>query len=113
MHIVLYLLRYRLMRLLAVATLDRPLEKSRRTPCRAVVSVCCLVRLHIYLRKLLLVYVYAQWLRSEGAAWPTVLEYDGDAWSAEAVAWCRTEGCDSPLPPEAPPPEAAAVAQQL
>jgi hypothetical protein len=41
----------------------------------------------------------AQWLRSEGAAWPAVLQYEGDAWSDEAVEWCRIEGCDSPEGP--------------
>jgi hypothetical protein len=38
----------------------------------------------------------AQWLRQEGALWPDVLMFEGYVWSAEAIAWCRTEGCDSP-----------------
>eukprot|EP00953_Heterococcus_sp_UTEX-ZZ885_P015809 8906-Heterococcus_DN1.PRE.11 len=43
-----------------------------------------------------------KWLRSEGAAWPAVLQFENAAWSAGAVAWCRSEGCDSPLPLEEP-----------
>jgi hypothetical protein len=38
-----------------------------------------------------------QWLRQEGAVWPNELQYNGTQWSDELIAWCRAEGCDSPL----------------
>jgi hypothetical protein len=38
-----------------------------------------------------------QWLRQEGANWPDVLQYDGQQWPDHMIAWCRSEGCDSPL----------------
>jgi hypothetical protein len=41
-----------------------------------------------------------QWLRAEGADWPEKLCYGTHAWPDELVAWCRSEGCDSPLPTE-------------
>jgi hypothetical protein len=39
----------------------------------------------------------AQWLRQQGAEWPTVLHYDRDEWRGDVLAWARAEGCDSPL----------------
>jgi hypothetical protein len=38
-----------------------------------------------------------QWLRQEGADWPNVLRYAGTQWPEASIAWCRAEGCDSPL----------------
>jgi hypothetical protein len=38
-----------------------------------------------------------QWLRHEGADWPAALQYNGHQWPDASIAWCRTEGCDSPL----------------
>jgi hypothetical protein len=38
----------------------------------------------------------AQWLRQQGAEWPTVLRYDDKSWSDELVAWAKVEGCTSP-----------------
>jgi hypothetical protein len=38
-----------------------------------------------------------QWLRHEGAVWPEELQYDSCTWPDDMVAWCRDEGCDSPL----------------
>jgi hypothetical protein len=38
-----------------------------------------------------------QWLRQEGADWPDVLQYDSVLWPDHVIAWCRAEGCDSPL----------------
>jgi hypothetical protein len=38
-----------------------------------------------------------QWLRQEGADWPDELQHHGEQWSDELIAWCRAEGCDSPL----------------
>jgi Ankyrin repeats (3 copies) len=38
----------------------------------------------------------AQWLRQQGAEWPTVLRCNGKSWSDELVAWARAEGCTSP-----------------
>jgi hypothetical protein len=36
----------------------------------------------------------AQWLREQGATWPTeLLWYDRDSWSARIVAWARANGC--------------------
>jgi hypothetical protein len=38
----------------------------------------------------------AQWLREQGAEWPTVLTHIGMAWSGDVLAWARAEGCTSP-----------------
>jgi hypothetical protein len=44
--------------------------------------------------------LFPQWLRQEGSDWPDVLNYNGSPWPDTIVAWCRAEGCDSPLYPE-------------
>jgi hypothetical protein len=36
-------------------------------------------------------------LKQEGADWPDRLPYDSKQWSDACIAWCRSEGCDSPL----------------
>jgi hypothetical protein len=38
-----------------------------------------------------------QWLRQEGADWPDELQCEGVQWPDASIAWCRAEGCDSPL----------------
>jgi Ankyrin repeats (many copies) len=41
-----------------------------------------------------------QWLRQQGAAWPTKLS-DADeqsVWSGEVLAWARKQGCTAPVP---------------
>jgi hypothetical protein len=38
----------------------------------------------------------AQWLRQQGAEWPTLLSRNGRVWSGEVLAWARAEGCTSP-----------------
>jgi hypothetical protein len=65
---------------------------------RLVISALTHLRAHTVTASVVL-YIYAQWLRTEGAAWPAALQHVGYAWSAEAIAWCRTEGCDSPVGP--------------
>jgi hypothetical protein len=42
-------------------------------------------------------YSVVQWLRAEGAEWPEVLQFMDSPWPETSVAWCRSEGCDSPL----------------
>jgi Ankyrin repeats (3 copies) len=40
----------------------------------------------------------AQWLRQQGAVWPSVLRYSGrGAWTGGSLAWARAEGCTSPV----------------
>jgi hypothetical protein len=39
--------------------------------------------------------VVAKWLRQQGAEWPGVLQWT-EAWSGDALAWARAEGCTSP-----------------
>jgi hypothetical protein len=44
----------------------------------------------------------AEWLREQGAEWPTTLGIYNDArdkvnWSGDVLAWARDEGCTSPL----------------
>jgi hypothetical protein len=42
----------------------------------------------------------AQWLRQQGAEWPTVLRFGMyHTWYGEALAWARAEGCKSPATP--------------
>jgi hypothetical protein len=39
----------------------------------------------------------AQWLRQQGAQWPTKLRNTvGFTWQGEVLAWARAEGCTSP-----------------
>jgi Ankyrin repeats (3 copies) len=38
----------------------------------------------------------AQWLRQQGAPWPAVLRYAGNAWAADTKAWARRQGCRAP-----------------
>jgi hypothetical protein len=38
----------------------------------------------------------AQWVRQQGAEWPSVLRYREKPWLAEVVAWARAEGCTAP-----------------
>eukprot|EP00953_Heterococcus_sp_UTEX-ZZ885_P015514 8731-Heterococcus_DN1.PRE.2 len=38
----------------------------------------------------------AQWLRQQGAEWPTMLLFLGMPWSEGVLAWARAEGCTSP-----------------
>eukprot|EP00953_Heterococcus_sp_UTEX-ZZ885_P009817 5748-Heterococcus_DN1.PRE.7 len=52
-----------------------------------------------------------QWLRHEGADWPDELQYNGYVWPNDMIAWCRNEGCDSPLGPEVAVDNAAIVDQ--
>eukprot|EP00953_Heterococcus_sp_UTEX-ZZ885_P016491 9272-Heterococcus_DN1.PRE.3 len=40
--------------------------------------------------------VIAQWLRQQGAEWPTQLRSHGRPWGAAALQWARDEGCTSP-----------------
>eukprot|EP00953_Heterococcus_sp_UTEX-ZZ885_P016488 9271-Heterococcus_DN1.PRE.3 len=40
--------------------------------------------------------VIAQWLRQQGAEWPTQLRSHGRPWSTDALQWARAEGCTSP-----------------
>eukprot|EP00953_Heterococcus_sp_UTEX-ZZ885_P029689 15742-Heterococcus_DN1.PRE.1 len=42
----------------------------------------------------------AQWLRQQGAEWPTVLSVHGTVWSGDTLAWARAEGCASPTSKE-------------
>eukprot|EP00953_Heterococcus_sp_UTEX-ZZ885_P009814 5748-Heterococcus_DN1.PRE.4 len=39
----------------------------------------------------------AKWLRQEGALWPDELGQADLQWPWHMIAWCRAEGCDSPL----------------
>jgi hypothetical protein len=42
----------------------------------------------------------AQWLRQQGADWPTVLRFGiYHTWHGKALAWARAEGCKSPATP--------------
>jgi hypothetical protein len=38
----------------------------------------------------------AQWLRQQGAEWPTVLRFDMQSWDTDVLQWARDEGCTSP-----------------
>jgi hypothetical protein len=38
-----------------------------------------------------------QWLRQQGAEWPTVLSYNGYEWVHGTLQWARDEGCTSPV----------------
>eukprot|EP00953_Heterococcus_sp_UTEX-ZZ885_P005459 3413-Heterococcus_DN1.PRE.1 len=42
----------------------------------------------------------AQWLRQQGAEWPTLLRFNVEPWSDALVAWARAEGCTSPTSTE-------------
>jgi hypothetical protein len=35
----------------------------------------------------------AQWLRQQGANWPTVLQHETFEWSGPCLAWARQQGC--------------------
>eukprot|EP00953_Heterococcus_sp_UTEX-ZZ885_P016771 9409-Heterococcus_DN1.PRE.3 len=37
----------------------------------------------------------AQWLREQGAEWPTALSLR--YWKGEVLAWARAEGCTTPI----------------
>jgi hypothetical protein len=37
----------------------------------------------------------AQWLRQQGAEWPTVLIFEYDSWSTTVLQWAKSEGCTS------------------
>jgi hypothetical protein len=39
----------------------------------------------------------AQWLRQQGARWPTVLRFDKRPWQPSVLRWARDEGCTSPV----------------
>jgi hypothetical protein len=38
----------------------------------------------------------AQWMRQQGAEWPSVLRAHDTVWSGDTLAWARAEGCTSP-----------------
>jgi hypothetical protein len=44
----------------------------------------------------------AQWLRQQGAEWPTVLQYHDHpvviTWHGRTLDWARSEGCTSEAP---------------